>query len=131
MNYPKAHGSASGAREKRTKKVSIQAPATQKMGSKPKASRPVRKIRAAVIWLSRFPGRMTADRTEVADNYEGAFVANGDFIEPSEGHEHEEYGAEDFNSTDVHVHGGVVFRFHGSCDDVQGRGHTAPPHIAM
>ena len=51
VNYAKAHGSASRTKEKKTKKVTIQTPATLRVGNKPKVPHPV-----------QFPGQKNAVR---------------------------------------------------------------------
>ena len=62
VNYAKAHGGASRAKDKKAKRVTIQAPATLRVGSKPKISHPVRKIAPQFIWQLQFQDRRDAVR---------------------------------------------------------------------
>ena len=69
VNYAKAQGSASRARQKKTKKVTIQTPATLRVGSKPTVPHPIRKHRAAVHLADSISGseRRSAQRSN--ENY--------------------------------------------------------------
>ena len=57
VNYAKAHGSASRAKDKKTKKVTIQAPATLRVGCKTMASTQFGKITPQFIWQIQFNGQ--------------------------------------------------------------------------
>ena len=133
VNYAKAHGSASRAKEKKTKKVTIQTPATLRVGSKPKVPHPIRKNRAAVHLADSASGSEGRSAQRSNENYcEGAFVAEGDFIEPSEGYgygENEESGTSTLQTptytTDSHSEStDLVMTF-------RVRGHTPAPHLPM
>lgn len=64
------------------------------MGSKPKASHPVRNIRSAVHLAESISGSDEREAHRSSENYyERAFVAEGNLIEPLEGFGHEDYGA--------------------------------------
>ena len=85
VNYAKAHGTASCAKDKKTKRVTIQASDSVRVGSKPKVSHPAWKNRAAVHLADSISGseELSAQRSDES-YYEGAFVAEGDFIGTSE-----------------------------------------------
>lgn len=90
--YAKAHGTSVRARERKTHRITIEAPATLKNGSKKKSLHPVPKIRGAAHPAE---SRSLSDNRRAygdgADVYEGDFVAEGDFIEESDGYCHEDY----------------------------------------
>ena len=133
VNYAKAQGSASRAKEKRTKKVTIHTPPTFKAGNKQKTSYPMRKTHGAVHLAESISGsdERSAQRSQ-ENQYEGAFVAEGDFIEPSEGYGHEDYGASGTSTLPTPTY--TTESFSEPTDPVmmfRGRGHTPAPRLPM
>ena len=133
VNYAKAHGSASGAKEKKTKKVTIQTPATLRVGSKPKVPHPIRKNRAAVHLadsISGSKGRCAQRRNE--NYYEETLVAEGDFIAPSEGYGYGENGGSRKSTLRTLTY---TTESHSESSDpvmtFRGRGHTPEPRLPM
>ena len=133
VNYAKAHGSASRAREKKTKKVMIQTPATLRMGKKPKVPHPIRKNCAAVHLADSIS--WSEERSAQGSNeryYEGALVAEGDFIEPSEGYGYGENGGSGMSTIQTPTR--TTESFSEPTDPVMmiwGRGHAPAPCIPM
>ena len=133
VNFATAHGSASRAREKKTKKVTIQTPATLKVGNKPKTPHPIRKNRAAVHLadsLSGSEGRSAQGSNE--NYYEGALVAEGDFSEPSEGYGYGENGGSGTSTVRTPTY--TTASHSDPTDPVmtfRGRGHTPAPRVPM
>ena len=68
VNYAKVHGSASRAKEKKTRMVTIQTPATLRVGSKPKVPHPIRKIAPQFLWQIPCQGQRDAVRKEATKN---------------------------------------------------------------
>ena len=62
VNYAKAHGPASRANDRKTKKVTLQAPATLRVERKLKLPHSVRKIVPQFIWPIRFQVQRDAAR---------------------------------------------------------------------
>ena len=133
INYAKAHGSASRAKEKKTKKVTIQTPATLRVGKKRKVPHSTPKNRAAVHLEDSISG--SEGRSEQRSNenyYEGAFVANGDFIEPSEGSRYGENGGSGTSTLQTPTY--TTKSLSESTEPVmtiRGRGHTPAPRLPM
>ena len=133
VNYAKAHGSANRAREKKTKKVVIQMPATLRVGNKPKVPHPIRKNRAAVHLADSISESEERSAQRSNENYyEGAFVADGDFIEPSEGYGYGENGGSGTSTLQTPTY--TMKSPTESTDPVmmfRGRGHTPAPRLPM
>ena len=64
VNYAKAHGSASRAKEKKTKKVTIQTPATLRVGASRRYPTRFGKMAPQFIWQNQFQGQRDAVRKE-------------------------------------------------------------------
>ena len=133
VNYAKAHGSASRAKEKKAKKVTIQTPATLRVGNKPKVPHPIRKNRAAVHLADSISGSDERSAQRSDENvYEGALVAKGGFIEPSEGYGYGENGGSGTSTLQTPTY--PTESHSGSTDPVlsfRGRGHTPAPRLPM
>ena len=133
VNYAKAHGSASRANERKTKKVTIQAPATLRTGSKQKPPHPARKIRGAVHLagsLTGSEGLSTVAQEE--DGYRGALVAEGGFYDLSEENGYEDHDPSGTSTLQTPPYTGSTYT--NATDPVlafRGRGHTSAPRIPM
>ena len=131
VNYAKAQGSARRAKDKKTKKATIQTPATLRVGSKLKGPHPVRNNRAAVHLADSISGSegRSAQRSNES-YYEGAFVAEGDSFEPSEG---DGYGNYDGSGTStLRTPTYATESYEETTDPVlafRGRGHTPAPRL--
>ena len=133
VNYAKAHGSASRAKEKKAKKVTIQTPATLRVGSKPKVPHPIRKNRATVHLADSISGSEGRSAQRSNENYyEGAFVADGDFFEPSEGFGYGENGGSGTSTVQTPTY---TTESHSEPTDTmmtfRGRCHTPAPRLPM
>ena len=85
VNYAKAHGSAGSSRERKTKKVTIKAPASLRTGANRKVGHPSRKIRGVAHLaepISGSEGQSYPSRERTG--YGNAFIAEGDFIGKSD-----------------------------------------------
>ena len=133
VNYAKAHGSASRAKEKKTKKVTIQTPATLRVGNKPKVPHPTRKNRAADHLADSISGSEERSAQRSNENYyEGALVAEGDFIEPSERYGYGENGGSGTSTLQTPTY---TMESHSESTDpvmmFRERGHTPLPRLPM
>ena len=132
-NYAKAHGSASRAKYKNTKKVTIQAPATLRVGSKPKVPHPVRKNSAAVHLADSISGSEGRGAQKSNESYyEGAFVAEGAFIGKSDEIGYGEDGS--FGTSTVLTRTYTKSSNTEATDPwlaFRGRGHTPAPRVPM
>ena len=133
VNYAKAQGSASRAKEKKTKTVTIQTPVTLRVGSKPKVPHPIRKNRAAGHLADSVTGSEGHSAQRSNENYyEEAFVAEGDFIEPSEGYGYGENGGIGTSTLQTPTY---TTESHSDPTDpvmtFRGRRHTPAPRLPM
>ena len=133
VNYPKAHGSASRAKEKTTKKVTVQTPATLRVGSKPKGPRSIWKKRAAFHLADSISGSEGRNAQRSNEKYyEGAFFAEGDFIKPSEGYGYGENGGSGMSTLQTPTY---TTESNSERTDLvmtfRVRGHTPAPRIPM
>ena len=125
VNYAKAHGSASRAKEKKTKKGTIRMPATLRVGSKPKVPHSIRKNSAPVHLADSTSGSEGRRAQRSNENYyEGDFVAQGDFIEPSEGYGYGENRGSGTSTLQTPTYTTESHSEHGPRDDVP----RARPH---
>ena len=133
VNYAKAHGSAGRSRERTTNNITIQTPASLRMGANRKVGAPSRKIRSAAhLAESSYGSEERSYPSREGTGYGNAFIAEGDFIGTSDEIGYGGDGSGGASTVPTHMY--TESSNTEATDPVlafRGRGHTPPPRIPM